>query len=260
MHRFQLLTTVSVRDDSGQEWPVVNAKTRAVFAALVSEPNTFVPYDQLIDALWESPPDSAIANLRNYKLRLSRLLGLAGLGRRLESRRGGAYRIALQANEVDAHAFTALARAGGAALRRGDPQIAAILTYEALDLCRGPIRRSELPSTLVFTSFYDGLEERRRLALEDYHAARIMMRDTGPILPDARAHAITHQTRERAWGQLMQALYFAGDPIGAEGLFVRARTAMLDHAGAEPTAALRDLQRALLNRDDHAVGAWRLGC
>src|SRR5262245_41144041 len=102
MHRFQLLRTVSVRDDAGREWPVANTKTRAVFAALVSEPNRFVPYDQLIDALWESPPDSATANLRNYKLRLSRLLKLAGLSRRLESRRGGAYRIVLQDNEVDA--------------------------------------------------------------------------------------------------------------------------------------------------------------
>ncbi len=259
MHRFQLLTTVSVRDDTGREWLVPNAKTRAIYAALLSEPNRFVPYDQLIDALWESPPSSAIANLRNYKLRLSRLLELAGLGQRLESRRGGAYRIALQANEVDAHIFSALARAGSAALRRGNPHVAAMLAYEALDLCRGPIRRSELPPTLAFVSFYDGLEERRRLTIEDYHAARIMLRDTAPILPDARAHAVTCQTRERAWGQLMQALYLAGDPIGAQEVFVTARKAMLHHAGSEPSLALHGLQRALLNCDDQAVGGWRLG-
>ena len=72
-----------------------------------------------------------------------------------------------------------------------------------------------------------------------------------------------HPYRERAWGQLMLALYQAGRPADALAAYGRVRLVLATELGLEPGPALRELERSILAHDPHLVrtgrGPHRLG-
>src|SRR6185437_490596 len=59
--------------------------------------------------------------------------------------------------------------------------------------------------------------------------------------------------RERLWRQLMLALYRSGRQADALDCFARARRALGDELGLDPSPELRDLQVAILRHDPNLV-------
>jgi hypothetical protein len=75
------------------------------------------------------------------------------------------------------------------------------------------------------------------------------------LVGDLEALVRMHPMRERLWGDLMIALYRSGRQADALGAFQSARTALVEGLGIEPSAALRDLETAILQQSPTLDGS-----
>lgn len=78
--------------------------------------------------------------------------------------------------------------------------------------------------------------------------ARLAAGQHHDLLPELREHLAAHPLRERAWGQLMLALYRSGDVPAALTAFRDARTTLDEHLGIKPGEELAALHLAILDR------------
>jgi hypothetical protein len=130
--RIAILGPLEVRARSGLAVEVAGARLRRLLLRLALDPGRVVTSAQLVEAVWDDHPPAGAANaLQTLVSRLRRLL--PGV---LESSPSG-YRLAVDAEAVDAVRFEALALAGRQQLGR-DPDRARALLGEALALWRGP--------------------------------------------------------------------------------------------------------------------------
>ncbi|BBH66148.1 hypothetical protein ACTI_28330 [Actinoplanes sp. OR16] len=237
----RLLGPVELRVEGG----VVNlgpAKRRALLAALAMEANRPIRLTRLTSLLWtDPPPSSAVPNIRNHIMVLRRLL--AG---RIDARYR-AYQLLLAAEELDVNEFLRRANDGRRALRAGDPARAESELAAALRLWRGPVGE-DLTAGVELEARLHGLEEHRLQVVEDLVDARLELDHTGDLVPLLREHLAAHALRERAWAQLMLALYRAGDPSGALATYRQAHDLLGARLGVAPGPELADLHRAMLRR------------
>ncbi|HEX6500296.1 MAG TPA: AfsR/SARP family transcriptional regulator [Micromonosporaceae bacterium] len=240
---FRLLGTVELTR-SGDPVPFGPAKARALLAALVFEPNRLVPLSRLIEAVWSGPPPrSAVANLRTYAHGLRR-----AVADRLTSR-SGAYKLTVKPGEADVDVFRTLVENGRSALRAGDADRSVQAIEEALRLWRGPAGHG-LPTGTSLDPHFAALTNERLNAMEDLVDARLALGDHARVLAGISALLAHHPLRERAWGQLMLALYRSGDVAGALAAYADARKTIREQLGIEPAPQLATLHRAIL---DHRV-------
>jgi len=219
------------------------AKRRAMLAALALDANHPVTLGQLADALWAGPPPaSAVANLRSHAAALRRVLG-----NRLVAR-PRAYELSVHDGEFDAAEFARLAAAGRSALAAGDPPAAVAHLSGALAFWHGTAGDGIAHDTGLGARL-SALDEQRLDVFEDYITARLTAHPGPELVTDLRHHLAGHPLRERAWGQLMLALYRAGNVAAALAAYTDARTALAEHLGIEPGPELAALQRAMLDRD-----------
>ena len=71
---FRILGPLEV-SDAGEPIQLHGQKQRALLALLLLEPNRVVSTDALIDALWDSPPDTAAKALQGYVSQVRRAIG-----------------------------------------------------------------------------------------------------------------------------------------------------------------------------------------
>src|SRR5256886_1514533 len=118
----------------------------------------------------------------------------------------------------------------------------------------GPAKRRAMFATLALDANRPvslrlaAMDDQRVAALEDYVQARMALGPRADVVPELRHHLALHPLRERAWGQLMLALYRAGDPAAALTAYGDARAVLREDLGIEPGAELSVLQRAILDR------------
>ncbi|MFI7005856.1 BTAD domain-containing putative transcriptional regulator [Streptomyces sp. NPDC050145] len=244
---FRLLGTVGVATGGG-ELPLGPAKRRSLLAALLLRPNTAVPLDQLIDALWpEGPPARARTVTQGHVSRLRALLAQGGAdewGVQLVTR-GDAYVLEMPESLLDAHRFDELVRL---AHEQRSPDDAAALLREALSLWRGPALVGVATGGPLRVAA-DGLEQARISAVE--HLARTY----GEFGEHARAaallhaEAVAHPMRESLAAALMRSLYRAGRQSDAIDQYHRTRTLLADELGVDPGPALREAYAEILAGD-----------
>ena len=105
--RIAVLGPLEVRAGAGLPVEVAGARLRRLLVRLALDPGRVVTSAQLVDAVWDTQPPAGAANaLQTLVSRLRRLL--PGV---VESAPGG-YRLAVDAEAVDAVRFEALALAG----------------------------------------------------------------------------------------------------------------------------------------------------
>jgi DNA-binding SARP family transcriptional activator len=229
-------------DRDGTKLPLGPAKRRALLAALALDANRPVSLDRLTGSLWAGrAPDSAVANLRTHVAELRR-----HLGDRLVAR-PRAYLLRLEDGELDADRFTALAERGRTALHAGDPATALSCLAAALGIWRGQAGQ-DLPADSPLHGRFAVLDHGRLAVFEDYVQARMALDPHADVVPDLRRHLGLAPLRERAWAQLMLALYRAGDVAAALAAYAEARTVLREDLGIEPGPELGSLQRAILDR------------
>ncbi|SCF08409.1 DNA-binding transcriptional activator of the SARP family [Micromonospora purpureochromogenes] len=218
------------------------AKRRAVLTALALGANRPVSLNRLSKVAWgDVPPPSAVANLRSHAMGLRRVLGDRLLAR------SNAYELCLAGEELDVDRFQRLASKGRADLAAGKHRAAVATLTAALDLWRGPAGDG-LPPGPLLDGHWASLEEQRLQVFEEWAQARLAVGDHGDLLGDLRRHLAAHPLRERAWGQLMLALYLCGDVPACLTAYREARAALDEHLGVEPGEELAALHRAVLDR------------
>ncbi|GLY79538.1 AfsR/SARP family transcriptional regulator [Actinoallomurus iriomotensis] len=242
---FRVLGPVTVRTDSGER--VASGGKLWTFAALLLvHPGETVARERVITEIWNgAPPPSAGANLRTYAMGLRRLLG-SRAGRFTGHPAG--YRLDVEPVDVDLCVFERHAAAGRAALP-GDPATAAEHFGRALGLWRGaPLAGPRHGPVLAMTA--EILDEQRLNVGEDRFAALLDLGRYEEAAGGLRRHLAGHPLRERAWVQLMTALYRQGDPAAALAAYADARAALADGLGIDPGEELRALQQVVLRRDE----------
>ena len=242
---FRVLGPLEVVVD-GRVVEIGSRKQRMLLAVLAAEPGRAVAADALVALLWAGrPPVTVGVTLRGLVSRLRAALGPAA--DRLVARDGG-YLLRAAPEEVDADRFARLLTCGREALARQRPVQAASALRDALALWRGAAL-ADLGDAELVRDAVSRLEEARVAMVEDLAAAEVAAGRPDDAVERLEPHLAVHPLRERAWEQLMLALYRLGRQADALAAYHRARKILSVELGIEPTPALRRLERRILVHD-----------
>ncbi|MFI6603916.1 BTAD domain-containing putative transcriptional regulator [Nonomuraea sp. NPDC050536] len=218
-------------------------KLRRLIAILLCRANEVVSVDQLLDWIWDAPPQTAVQNLRVYVYQIRRRLGKERI-----SWASPGYRLAVHQGELDAQLFEDLANRGRKSLMAGRPAEAGELLRQALVLWRGePLSDFNDVPFLAITAAR--LEELRLGVLEDRIESDLALRLHSHLLTELAEIVGTHPLREGFRAQLMLALYRAGRQAEALEVYRAARRVSIAELGLEPGQRLRDLEQQILTSD-----------
>jgi DNA-binding SARP family transcriptional activator len=243
---FRILGPLEVQTELG--WTQISApKWRTVLAVLLLSPGQAVSTDRLIEEVWdERPPAKASNAVSVYVHKLRRLIEDAE-GQILVTRYPG-YQLLVGPDDVDAGQFARLCETGRAALSGGDPQRAADLLTEALGLWRGGAL-ANVPQSGLISAEASRLGESRVEALELRIQADLACGRQAQVVAEARRLLADHPLREGLWALLMRALYTAGRQAEALDAYAKARAAIADQLGVDPSAELQHLYQQMLAAD-----------
>ena len=243
MVEFSVLGPVEAVID-GQAVPLAAEKPRALLAILLLSRNRVVAVSQLIEELWgENPPDTATTALQVYVSQLRKALGSDRL-----LRKPPGYSIRVEAGELDLDRFEELVREGREQLEAGDAKSAAERLNQALALWRGPAL-AEFGAEPFARDAGGRLEDARVAAIEARIEADLALGRHADLLSELEALISRHPYRERLRGQLMLAQYRSGRQAEALELYRRTRETLVEELGIEPSLALQELERAILQHD-----------
>ncbi len=235
-----------VRGSEGVE--LGSTKQRAVLTALILHANQVVSADALIEAVWGgSPPASAAHALQVYVSEIRRRLGSDEATGLLLTRAPG-YLLRVGPDQLDSDRFENMVAEGRAHLASGSPSNAARLLHEALALWRGPALVG-LPPSDVADREAARLEEVRLAAVEDRIEADLALGLHTDLVAELRSLVAAHPFRERAWGQLMLALYRSGRQGHALEAYRALRRVLDDELGVEPSPAVEELHGGILRQE-----------
>lgn len=224
--------------ENGCQLRLGGGRQRTLFALLFLRRNEVVSTHQLIDALWpEVAPTTAAKVLQTWVSQLRKVLPEGVLVTRPTG-----YLLAV--GESDAEDFEDLVSTA----RAQDPSQAAQTLATALALWRGrPFTEAEYEEWAQ--TEIRRLEELRLAALEDRIDAELQLGSHSRLVSELEALVAEHPLRERLRGQLMLALYRSGRQTEALETYAETRRRLVDALGLEPSAELRQLQRAILAQD-----------
>lgn len=247
--RFGVLGSLELRAGQ-QKLPLGGPQQRAIIGYLLVHANQVVATSRILEAVWpDGPPSTARKMLQNS---VSNLRGV------LSEHGGGGGEIALLTHtpgyllrcdtpNLDLLCFEDLARAGSAAIARGELDAGARTLRKALDLWRGcPLE--DLHPGALWTKLV-ALRQRRLAVLEDYVENELVLGRHHEHLASLEQLVADNPTRERAARLLMLALYRCGRQADALGVYQRTRAVLMDTVGLEPTRELRNLEQAILEHD-----------
>src|SRR4051794_8994622 len=216
-------------------------KQRSLLAMLLIEHRQdVVSAERLIDVLWgEHPPATAPKALQVLISQLRRTLGAQAI-----VTRSGGYAIALEDGALDLQRFEALV----ARARDAEPAHAANLLREALALFRGaPLADAPLMGPAIIEA--DRIAGARLEALEQRIAHDLALGRHAEVVGELEGLTAEHAYRERLHAQLMLALYRSGRQADALEAYRRARHALIEDLGLDPSPELKRLEAAILAQD-----------
>ena len=228
----------------GHPQTIGGPRQRRLLAALVAERDRVVAGERLIDILWwgDEVPDAADRTLQSY---VSRLRATLGGGEDVLRREYGGYRLRVDASSVSAERFVlAVRRAQAPSLReRPDEWLNAV--EAALDLWRGQ-PYGDLAAEPFLVAEVARLTELRAALTEARVDALLASGSTDEAVAEAELLMAESPLRERPYHLAMQALYRTGRAPEALRTYQRFRALLASETGLEPSAALRDLEDAVI--------------
>ena len=219
-------------------------KQGAVLAFLALDAGRVVSSDRLVDELWgDAPPESALKSLDVYVWRLKRALPALGV-----EKVGRGYRLELaDGDRSDLREFERLVAEGRAAAADGDPRRASRLLSDALRLWRGP-PLADLDEPFARAAA-DRLADLRLAALEERIGADLDLGGDARLAAEVEALVAEEPLRESLRALQMRVLYRSGRQADALAAYQDARRTLVDELGIEPSPALQQLERAILQQD-----------
>lgn len=221
-------------------------------AALLSvSADAVVPFDRIVDVLWDDPPESARQQVHNVVGTLRR--ALAGGPGPLVVTEGAGYRLAVPQSAVDAYRFQAAAHGARQALAEGRLRQALETFTRGLTLWRGPALAGLRDSRLANTAAV--LDEQRLDAIEAATDIRLRLGEAAAILGELSALVAEHPFRESLRALLMRALHAAGRQADALAVYEEGRRMLADELGLDPGPQLRRAHDAVLRGEMSHAGA-----
>ena len=219
-------------------------RDRVVLEALAVRPGSVVRAESLAEAIWgEAPPPSWPKIVQGCVSRLRRTLGSDVI----ETAEHG-YRLRVHVDHLDHLRFERLVGRARELLALGEPERAAYLLREALDLWRGePF--TELNGWAPGLIELERLVELHRDAEELYVEALVRSGRHQVVLGTAGRLVQEAPFRERRWGLLALAQYQDGRQREALDTLHRARAVMVNELGLDPGPDLSALEQAILRQD-----------
>lgn len=221
---------------------------RAVLAMLGARGGRPVGVDELVAGIWGESEEPGGGG-RSLKTHVSRLRSVLGNGDRSLRTVPGGYRLDAATIAIDAIDFERLLAEAHRQRVSDDPRLAAATLEQALLLWAGPalmdLRDFPFAGPVVAR-----LEELRAGALEDRVAARLAAGEDAVLVAELRELVAEFPYRERLHGQLMIALYRAGQQVAALDAYRVARGRLLLDLGVEPGPELERLHCEILQRAD----------
>ncbi|MEV4091782.1 AfsR/SARP family transcriptional regulator [Streptosporangium saharense] len=249
MISFDILGPLEIRVEEDRI-RITGPKTRSLFAVLLLRHGDIVPVEDLVTELWRDDPPRQAANALHAhasRLRMSivRWRGRHGMQISLQTRYPG-YSLQVPADEIDAVRFEKLT-AEANALKSAEPDKAVALLRAALALWRGPALQ-DVPRGPIRDQASRFLESRRMLTTTSLIEINLDMGRHVEIIPQLEALVLQNPLEERLYSQLMVALYRAGRPADAIGIYQLARVSFAREIGLSPSPALERQMMAILNR------------
>ncbi|GAA1583229.1 AfsR/SARP family transcriptional regulator [Actinoplanes couchii] len=243
MIRFGVLGPVAAEDSRGRPVALKGPMHRAVLGRLLVARRRVVPLNDLIDDLWVSPPEGAVAAVRTFVAALRRAIEPDRPARApatLLVTQGLGYALRCETDQVDAWRFEQAVTA--------DPGADPDRLDEALSWWRGPAY-ADFPDAAWPRADRARLAELRLQAVEQRARLRIDRGRAAEAVPDLDEHVTAHPWRERGWHLLALALYRSGRQGDALAVLRRARELLAGRLGVEPGADLRTLETGILRQD-----------
>jgi predicted ATPase/class 3 adenylate cyclase/DNA-binding SARP family transcriptional activator len=240
---FRILGPLEVRDGD-REVRLGGGKQRALLALLLVNANRTLAIDSIVDGLWgEDVPETAPKMVQIYVSKLRRVLAPGTLHTRPPG-----YALRLEPDELDLQRFERLVADARASLEAGRAEQASAGLREALELWRGPAL-AEFASEPFATAEAARLEELRISALEGRLEADLRLGRHADLVGELESLIARFPLREGLRQQHMLALYRSGRQAEALAAYQEARQALAGELGIEPSPALRELERRILQQD-----------
>ena len=238
--RIEALGWIAAAADDGTDIELGGPLERRLLAALASRPGEVLSLDALADAVFgEDRVDGVTIRLQNHVSRLRKRLG----GRTIVTSPAG-YRLDIGTVDVDWLRFEELVSRASEAL---DPDEAVPLLAEALSSWRGtPF--SDLEDWPAVLPLVRSLDESRRAAEENLVVGLLASGRAPEAVTRLEALVVEEPLRERRWALLMKALVMVGQTADALRAYQEAHRHLAE-IGLEPSAALRELERAVAAGD-----------
>jgi DNA-binding SARP family transcriptional activator/sugar lactone lactonase YvrE len=230
-------------------------KQRALMALLLINANTVVSTDRIIDELWgdsdgKDRQNALWAGISRLRTALEPDRPKRSDGTILVTQQPG-YLLSIDADEIDATRFEALAREGRSLLDT-DPGAGSLVLSEALALWSGHALEE-----FTYESFaapeIERLEELRLAAVEDRIDADLRIGRAGALVGELESLVRQHPLRQRLAGHLMLALHLSGRQGDALRAFGALRTRLAEELGLDPSAELSKLEERIV-LDDPSLG------
>lgn len=253
--RFNMLGTLEVIVDPGQKIRIPRPRARQLLTVLLLWNGRPVSAEFLAEAVWgEDAPSSRLGSLRTHLYLLRRDPAVAERLRRED----GGYLLDVRPGELDLEDFRALAAQGQQALETGDVRSAEKLLRQAVALWRMP-ELCDVPATLAVMAEMVKLSGERLRANEQLVDAVLRQGRHRELVPELEASVCANPLNERAWEQLILALYGSGRRAEAIQAYNGARALLVDEYGIDPGPRLRHLFQQVLQDDPALVPAGSPG-
>jgi DNA-binding SARP family transcriptional activator len=224
----RLLGPLSI-ERAGKPIPLGGRAQQALLARLLLDANRTVAIDRLIEDLWgDEAPASAVKMVHIHVSKLRKLLPAGTLVTRAPG-----YALEIEPEALDMVRFERLRQ-------QGRP-------HDALELWRGPaLAEFDEPFATVESA---RLDELHLATLEDRIDADLAAGRHPGLVGELEALVARNPLRERLRSQLMLARYRSGRQVEALAGYREFRELLATELGIEPSAALRDLERRMLQQD-----------
>lgn len=230
----------------GRESTLRGTRVCRLAALLSVNADAVVPYERIVDVLWDDPPESARQQVHNVVGTLRRALGGG-----LVATEGAGYRLAVPQSAVDAYRFQAATAEARQALAEGHDEQALSTLNKGLTLWRGPALTGLRDSRLANAAAV--LDEQRLDAVEAATAIRLRLGEAAATLGELTALVDEHPFRESLRALLMRALHASGRQADALTVYEQGRRMLADELGLDPGPQLRRAHEGVL-RGDAAPG------
>jgi DNA-binding SARP family transcriptional activator/WD40 repeat protein len=254
--QFRVLGPVQVVDSDGGVVDVGGAKPRLVLVQLLLNPNRVVSTDALVDALWgDDPPPTARRSLQSHVAKLRAALG--GDDGPLRSQQPG-YVLVVDEAQIDLCRSENLVREARTSLL-SNPRRSHLLARQA--------QKEWTSEPLGDLAPHDQLvPQRRRLdqlwldLIELEVDAELAMGHTAEAAVRLESLVLDRPEHEPFWARLMTAYYRLGRQGDALLAFQRARTALVEAFGIDPSPELQRLEVSILRQTPELDGVGLPAC